>query len=157
MQSLRRRASDANAGRPTKRNIGAPRPIVNGASGATSASAGSVKQRADARKSRVGDKIKKRMSMRYADISDPVGIPEVPSLPNRAFRPIQRDIIAEEEEILGYDDVAPASERRIGARAVIKIDKEAMQQTSFDPDACMSFSKCYVDLRELELNTLFDV
>lgn len=138
MQSLRRKQSDAGGSRLTKRSIGAPRPVAGSTAGAGAGS--SVKQRADARKSRVGDKIKKRMSMRYADISEPVGIPEVPSMPNRALRPIQRDIIAEEEEILDYDDVAPSSQRRIGTRAAVTIDKEAMQQTGFDPDSCMYFT-----------------
>lgn len=140
MQSLRRKTSDANAARPTKRSIGAPRLIPGGSTNVGSNST-SVKLRADARKSRVGDKIKKRMSMRYADISDPVGVPEVPSLPTRALRSFQRsDVIAEEEEILDYDDVvAPGAGRRIAARTNITIDKEAMQQNGFDPDACMYF------------------
>ncbi|KAF8314536.1 hypothetical protein DL93DRAFT_2058184 [Clavulina sp. PMI_390] len=97
-----------------------------------------MKQRVDARKSRVGDKIKKRMSMRYADISDPVGIPDVPAMPTQ-------------EEILDYDNSNAGAGIRIGARAAITIDKEAMQQERFDPDAC---SYCKTLLSEADLKQL---
>lgn len=134
MQSLRRKNSEANGSRPARRpTIGGP-----------TSSAGGARPRPqpkDARKSRVGDKIKKRMSMRYADISEPVGIPDVPSLPTHALRDIRRnDVIVEEEDILDYDEAAAATDRRTRGKAAVTIDKEAMQSTSFDPDACMYFN-----------------
>lgn len=76
--------------------------------------------------------------MRYADISEPMNIPDVPSIPGRALRPIQRDdLIVEEEDILDYDDVAAANDAHAGKRVAVTIDKEAMQQSGFDPEACM--------------------
>lgn len=126
MQSLRRK-DDASA-RPSQRQPG------------VSESPGRAKLRSapkDTRKSRVGDKIKKRMSMRYADISEPINIPDVPSIPGRALRPIQRgDVMVEEEDILDYDDVNATTGLRAGNKPAIVIDKEAMQQNSFDPEAC---------------------
>lgn len=77
------------------------------------------------------------MSMRYADISEPINIPDVPSIPGRALRPIQRgDVMVEEEDILDYDDVNATTGLRAGNKPAIVIDKEAMQQNSFDPEAC---------------------
>lgn len=124
MQSLRRRPSDAPAKRLTYAPSDSPNKLRT--------------QPKDARKSRVGDKIKKRMSMRYADISEPVGIPDVPAIPTRALRPMRNDIIMEEEEILDYDDLAPAGGRRGLAKPIVTVDKEAMQQNGFDPSACTS-------------------
>jgi len=79
-----------------------------------------VKPSKDARKSRVDDKIKKRMSTRYADISAPTGlsVPEVPTIPiglrpgpqksqegpEREQRPSAEDIIAAENKLLDIDD-----------------------------------------------------
>lgn len=89
----------------------------------------------DSRKStRVDDKIKKRMSMRYADISSPTAtsVPALPSIP-LGFRPLgaQRPedayIIPEREE----------AEVREGQREDQReADLRKLDQESFDPDAC---------------------
>lgn len=70
-----------------------------------------------ARKSRVDDKIKKRMSMRYNDADAPrYSVPDVPALPgSRNTRGSERDVVREDP------------------RAV---DIDILQQDNFDPDAC---------------------
>jgi len=141
MQSLRRKTNDDIAARPNQRPV------------AASGSSGRAKLRSqpkDARKSRVGDKIKKRMSMRYADISEPMNIPDVPSISGRALKPIQRsDVIVEEEDILDYEDVATTTGLRVSGKAAVVIDKEAMQQSSFDPESCTCPPGCSIGSRLL--------
>ncbi|KAI0054118.1 hypothetical protein FA95DRAFT_1476670, partial [Auriscalpium vulgare] len=79
----------------------------------------------DARKSRVDDKIKKRMSMRYADISTPraIAVPSVPSIP-AGLRPgpyIEQD-----------DLVSP----RGPTREEFKVTEDKLLDADvFDPDA----------------------
>lgn len=84
------------------------------------------RKNADARKSRVDDKIKRRMSMRYADISVPQPTENIPALPSipAGFKPghsrsesqgslrIQRekqqeDIRAAENKLLDKQDFDP--------------------------------------------------
>ena len=85
------------------------------------------------RKSRVDDKIKKRMSMRYAEISGPTpvgGIPAVPSLPAgmgapRAFR--------EQDEIVREPKDKAAQEKQVK-----EDDKKILDDDNFDADACES-------------------
>jgi len=80
-----------------------------------------------ARKSRVNDKIKKRMSMRYADISGPTqlnDIPAVPSLPS-AVRPQSREI---DEVVRDRSSVSKESPK--------EADKKLLDQEEFDADAC---------------------
>lgn len=77
-----------------------------------------------ARKSRVDDKIKKRMSMRYND-ADPssYSTPDVPALPgSRNTRGSERDLVREDP------------------RAV---DIDILQQDNFDPDACKLMSSSF--------------
>ena len=80
-----------------------------------------------ASKSRVNDKIKKRMSMRYADISAPTqlkDIPPVPSLPSAA-RPPSR----EQDEV--------ARDRSTASKETPRdADKKLLDQEDFDADAC---------------------
>jgi len=86
--------------------------------------------------------------MRYADISEPMNIPDVPSIPGRSLRPIQRsDVIVEEEDILDYEDVAAKTGLRIGGKPAVVIDKEAMQQSSFDPESCTCRLGCSIGSR----------
>lgn len=82
--------------------------------------ASSLAAKRDARKSRVDDKIKKRMSMRYADNVDfsAVGAGEIPSMPNFPG---------------GSGAGRTRDEVRDDPRAV---DVEVMQKEGFDPDAC---------------------
>ncbi|KAL1669579.1 Cullin repeat-like-containing domain protein [Schizophyllum commune] len=82
------------------------------------------------RKSRVDDKIKKRMSMRYAEISGPTpvgGIPAVPSLPAgmgapRAFR--------EQDELVREPKDKAAQEKQAK-----EDDKKILDDDNFDADA----------------------
>ena len=88
-----------------------------------------------ARKStRVDDKIKKRMSMRYADISSPTNtlIPAVPTIP-LALRP--GGFAKIEEDVYGYrgGDAEDESRREEEARAA---DLRMLDQDRFDPDTC---------------------
>jgi exocyst complex component 8 len=83
----------------------------------------------DARKSRVDDKIKRRMSMRYADISVPQPTENVPALPSipAGFKPVHS---------------------RSDSQASLKITREKQQEDArvaenklldkqeFDPDVC---------------------
>jgi exocyst complex component 8 len=107
MESLRTRrpsAKPAPAGKPQQRQ----RKIVK-----------------DARKSRVDDKIKKRMSMRYADISGPVlGLPDVPNLPNStSVRP-------------GRDQDESVRDRSSVKEDPWAANKKLLEAEDFDPDAC---------------------
>ena len=83
----------------------------------------------DAPKSRVDDKIKKRMSMRYADISEPsrLSIPNVPSLPSgpRSGPP--------GKDQKGQEQLIERPEAQEDSR---KADMMAMEQENFDPEAC---------------------
>jgi exocyst complex component 8 len=80
----------------------------------------------DVRKSRVDDKIKKRMSMRYADISAPTNfnIPDVPSIPNalRAGGESEQDEVVQDRNSIVEDPRAA--------------DKSILEREDFDADAC---------------------
>ncbi|KAF9011134.1 hypothetical protein BDQ17DRAFT_1420558 [Cyathus striatus] len=87
----------------------------------------------DARKSRVDDKIKKRMSMRYAEISSPTelngnGLPAMPDM--APFMPAQGGGVMTQE---GEDDVK--EREKDGVRVIGPEDKKAMSAEDFDPDA----------------------
>lgn len=89
----------------------------------------------DLRKSRIGDKIKKRMSMRYADStvmpSLPVSLPPaMPVLPEIREKTGGR-------EVLRDDVVLPSrSDREKDEQASRAADVEMLAQENFDPDAC---------------------
>lgn len=114
MQSLRtRRPSESRAKvqrAPTKVRI----------------AAGSAGRRA----TRVDDKIKKRMSMRYADISGPTeaSVPAVPTIPlgMRAGAPLSTS-----PEGIGLNERMQASKEEQRELELRMLDKE-----EFDPDAC---------------------
>lgn len=76
--------------------------------------------------SRVDDKIRKRMSMRYADISSPtdLSIPAVPAIPAglTAALPKGKQLFVDEPEEIGQDT-------RVS-------DLKLLDQDNFDPDAC---------------------
>ncbi|KAI6133654.1 hypothetical protein EV401DRAFT_1912524 [Pisolithus croceorrhizus] len=110
MQSLRtRRPSDSR--QPIKRSI--------------SKLAKSPSTRQNARKSTVDDKIKKRMSLKYAEISSPtdVSVPTVPSIPIGLRPGLARD----PDEIVR--DVAEVKEDPRLA------DQRLLDKQNFDPDA----------------------
>ncbi|KAG8901555.1 exocyst complex component exo84 [Tulasnella sp. 403] len=95
-----------------------------------------LKGNVEARKSRVGDKIKKRMSMRYADISSPsplnaASAPAVPALPD--IRELRGTSDRRVDERLLRDDY-PIHEEP--AKEEIKAsDFDLLAQENFDPDA----------------------
>lgn len=98
----------------------------------------------DARKSRVDDKIKKRMSMRYADISGPTGnvsIPSVPALPI-GLRPGPSK--EQEEEIV--------PERTLSKEDVKAAENQLLDADTFDPDAYLKLK--LANSTEAELKSL---
>ncbi|TFY54472.1 hypothetical protein EVG20_g9690, partial [Dentipellis fragilis] len=134
MESLRNRnASVSSKSRPKTKVTKAPPPPR------------SAKPSKDARKSRVDDKIKKRMSMRYADISAPTGasVPAVPTVPI-GLRPgggVRRE--ADEGVRTGQ---APSKEE---ARAA---ENKLLDSDDFDPDAYLKIK--LANSTEAELKTL---
>lgn len=80
--------------------------------------------RSDTRKSRVDDRIKKRMSMRYADISGPVDVPPMPPMPTFQAGGGEAE-----------DAVYTAKATREEVRAT-EDDKKLLDQDEFDPEAC---------------------
>src|SRR5277367_4380971 len=91
----------------------------------------------NAKKSRVDDKIKKRMSMRYANISHPTGasgVPDVPSLPALPLdgkgRPPAAAVSSWEDEAL--------QDRSVVAEDPKARDRKILDQEDFNPDACES-------------------
>ena len=86
------------------------------------------------RKSRVDDKIKKRMSMRYADISAPTGVsvPPVPSLPIGTF-----GLGAGGAGIgAGGRDEEGVRDEREAREDSRETDLKALENEVFDPDTC---------------------
>ncbi|KAJ8701873.1 exocyst complex component exo84 [Pleurotus ostreatus] len=85
----------------------------------------------DTRKSKVDDRIKKRMSMRYADISGPteLSIPDVPSLPVGIAASANRRRPGEQEELV--------ADRSVGADESRRADdlEHMLDDDNFDPDA----------------------
>ncbi|KAJ8095280.1 exocyst complex component exo84 [Marasmius tenuissimus] len=90
----------------------------------------------DSRKSRVDDKIKKRMSMRYADISGPtdLNVPPMPTIGTGigairvAPRGRERD-----EELVDRDDRGKGQEGK--DKVSVEDDKKVLDKPDFDPDA----------------------
>jgi hypothetical protein len=83
----------------------------------------------DVRKSRVDDKIKKRMSMRYADISPPTSIPPVPVVPPL---PAPSPVSSHPPRDTPRPDDKPLR------GAISSDDKKLLSAEDFDPDACTS-------------------
>ncbi|KAF9009805.1 hypothetical protein BDZ89DRAFT_517439 [Hymenopellis radicata] len=110
MQSLRTRRSQAPPARKVQR---AGTKLAKGLS-----------SRNDTSKSRVDDRIKKRMSMRYADISGPVDVPPMPPMLTMPLGGIR-----EEEAV--YDERS----RREDPSVTTEDDKKLLDKDDFDPDA----------------------
>ncbi|TDL19395.1 hypothetical protein BD410DRAFT_774042 [Rickenella mellea] len=110
MQSLRTRRPDNSPSKPSKQ----PQKLAK-----------SPAKSPSPRKSRVDDRIKKRMSMRYADISAPtdVSVPALPSMP----MPIGVRGNSKDEEVVKEREVVKEDPRAVDIRI---LDKE-----TFDPDA----------------------
>ncbi|KDQ19306.1 hypothetical protein BOTBODRAFT_153188 [Botryobasidium botryosum FD-172 SS1] len=106
-----------------------------------------AKSSRDARKSKVGDKIKKRMSMRYADISAPQTTPDIPSMPSLT------DIRVFEQERYGKASTSvedfQEEQVREDPRAV---DVKFLEQDDFDPDAYLKVK--LANSTEAELKSL---
>lgn len=107
MQSLRTRRSQAPAPRKGQRS-----------------GAKLVGRSDSSRKSRVDDRIKKRMSMRYADISGPVDVPPMPPMPTMGR--------AREDD----DDVVYNARSAPRDAPTAEDDKKLLDKDDFDPDAC---------------------
>ncbi|KAI0027216.1 hypothetical protein K488DRAFT_62297 [Vararia minispora EC-137] len=101
------------------------------------------KSNKDARKSRVDDKIKKRLSMRYADISAPTdvsGVPSVPTIPT-ALRPGRAQ---------GRGDVAEPTKPT--KEQLKEAENKLLDADNFDPDAYLKIK--LANSTEAELKTL---
>jgi len=87
----------------------------------------------DAPKSRVDDRIKKRMSMRYADISGPTNasVPPMPTVP-MSLRPGIISLVKEEAQ---SDDGVNKKEKEKYEDPRIA-DRKMLDKEDFDPDAC---------------------
>ncbi|KZT22685.1 hypothetical protein NEOLEDRAFT_638705 [Neolentinus lepideus HHB14362 ss-1] len=94
----------------------------------------------DARKSRVDDKIKKRMSTRYADISGPTGVTNIPAVP---ALPIGTRPLVEEPEEMGREVL-----REDPKVAEMKL----LDKDDFDPDAYLKVK--LANSTEAELKSL---
>jgi hypothetical protein len=105
------------------------------------------KSNKDARKSRVDDKMKRRMSARYADISDPRDA-EVPDMPDlRDLRRIAQGSSSGPVKTFDDEDEDDGGLAGIGSSTgvvrreeprVDVLDVRDLEQEEFDPDACVS-------------------
>ncbi|KIM88914.1 hypothetical protein PILCRDRAFT_3077 [Piloderma croceum F 1598] len=105
----------------------------------------------DARKSRVDDRIKKRMSMRYADISGPTNasVPPMPTMP-MSLRPGVIDVVKEEVQ---SDDGASKKEKEKEKYEDPRIaDRKMLDKEDFDPDAYLKLK--LANSTESELRSL---
>lgn len=93
------------------------------------------------RATRVDDKIKKRMSMRYADISSPtnVSVPPLPTIP-LALRPGLGPGTSGKRDATDYAYTGERDEgergERVGKEETREADLRMLDQDKFDPDAC---------------------
>jgi exocyst complex component 8 len=123
MQSLRTRRSQAPPRKAQRTPTKLSKPGANG----------TPLPRKKSQTSRVDDKIKKRMSTRYADISGPtdVNVPPMPSVP-AALRPGERR--GGDEAVrrrVDYDD------DDVQQPKVAPDDNKLLDKDDFDPDDCM--------------------
>ena len=85
-------------------------------------------------RSKIDDKIKKRMSTRYADISSPTQLNVVPPMPNSGMVPAGQNsadyavLEADEDKSVARDD----------ATKVVVDDRKLLSAEDFDPNACES-------------------
>lgn len=134
MQSLRSRQSVAPPRKGARPAGGVP---GSGSTRLTKGTGAGPRQTPARKNTKVDDRIKKRMSMRYADISNPTepsGIPDMPSIPGgigitgQAGRFRARDE-AVRDRSLSKDDIR-----------VVQDDKKLLDSKEFDPDACLCLS-----------------
>ncbi|KAF7337536.1 Exocyst complex component [Mycena sanguinolenta] len=137
MQSLRTRRSTApTKGQPQRQPTRLAKP--NGAG----AGAAPAPRSRDPRKSRVDDKIKKRMSTRYADISGPtdLNVPPMPSMPS-----MPRATPGREQDEVVMDRNAGREDRGVD-------DKKLLDKDDFDPDTFLKLK--LANSTESELKSL---
>ncbi|KAI0311367.1 hypothetical protein OF83DRAFT_1278659 [Amylostereum chailletii] len=130
MESLRRRKSSAASAGPRPKASKQPAKLSKPAN--------------ESRKSRVDDRIKKRMSMRYADISAPTSlVPAVPSIPTalRPGKPQERD-----------DDSEIVQARAPSKEELKEAENKLLDTENFDPDAFLKLKMA--NSTEAELKTL---
>lgn len=126
-KSLRTRRAPAGGEQSAKAPPRAPGPRP-------SAPGRTLSKARDTRKSRVDDRIKKRMSTRHADISSPtdaMGIPSMPALPAGLARmPTLNAGQMEDGEAEADLIVSPRT------AAAKEIEMKMLDSKQFDPDAC---------------------
>ncbi|TFK68248.1 hypothetical protein BDN72DRAFT_769553 [Pluteus cervinus] len=125
MQSLRSRSSQA----PSRKNTTGTK--------LARPDAGPTPRPRDARKSRVDDKIKKRMSMRYADISGPTDLAVIPPMPSMPGLPSGGKLGGMDGRMLRDQDevVRNRTTEAQEAERVASDDKRTLDKEDFDPDA----------------------
>ncbi|KAJ3972294.1 nuclear mRNA splicing protein [Lentinula raphanica] len=138
MQSLRSRRSQGPARKPTRQP-------TNG----KLAKDARPRRRDTSGRSRVDDKIKKRMSTRYADISSPteLNVPRVPTLPidiagSRRTGEGQDESVRDKEDLVSSQKAADAAAE----------EKRPLDDKNFDPDAYLQ--KKLANSTEAELKSL---
>ncbi|KLO20158.1 hypothetical protein SCHPADRAFT_816745 [Schizopora paradoxa] len=134
MKSLRTRPSQ---GARRQKTTKPPQKLAKAPSGASSGtSSGAKRSISTARKSRVDDKLKKRMSMRYADISGPTfadgNIPAVPTIPLGRYNSGRGGTSTGADDDEGVRDLKDAEEVKEEVR---RADLTAMENEEFDPDS----------------------
>ncbi|KAF9266928.1 hypothetical protein L218DRAFT_921708 [Marasmius fiardii PR-910] len=127
MQSLRRRSQRG----PRKPNDEGGTKLAKPGAGPTPR----ARPPGDSRKSRVDDKIKKRMSMRYADISGPTDL-NVPAMPTigagiGAIRVSPRGK-EKDEELVDIDERGNGQGK---GKMSLEDDKKLLDKSDFDPDS----------------------
>jgi hypothetical protein len=87
----------------------------------------------DRSKNKIDDKIKKRMSTRYADISSPTHLTGVPPMPNMVVSAVQNS--ADYSVLEADEDMRDRSVRDDDAK-VAGDDRKLLSAEDFDPNAC---------------------
>ena len=89
----------------------------------------------DRGKNKIDDKIKKRMSTRYADISSPTQLTGVPPMPNMVGIVPAGQNSADYAALEADEDVKDRSVARDDAK-VVGDDRKLLSAEDFDPNAC---------------------
>ena len=90
-------------------------------------------------KNRIDDKIKKRMSARYAEISSPTQLADIPGMPSMMrFIPAGEGALSPQN---ADEEVRDRGDSREDAKASLD-DKKLLSAEDFDPAACKSPKIC---------------
>lgn len=90
-------------------------------------------------KNRIDDKIKKRMSARYAEISSPTQLTDIPGMPS--FIPAGEGALSPQN---ADEEVRDRGDSREEAKASLD-DKKLLSAEDFDPAACKSPAICGIN------------